>query len=142
MAAEIFEAGNRAAPRSSSGTTCNNLRDLVRAGLVREVAVEGHAARFEVKDRRYYHLIYNRCGKVAGMERCDVPRPAPGPLGNRVLRECELIFRGLCAECTPRKIPFEFGRLWITGPLVRTSKSRQVAIARIGRLEGICIRSR
>ena len=102
-AAEIFEAGNRAAPRSSSGTTCNNLRDLVRAGLVREVAVEGHAARFEVKDRRHYHFIYNRCGKVEDMERCDVPRPAPGPLGKRVLRECELIFRGLCAECTPRQ---------------------------------------
>ncbi len=40
-AAEIFEAVNRADPRCSRATTYNNLRDLVQAGLVREVAVEG-----------------------------------------------------------------------------------------------------
>jgi hypothetical protein len=47
-AAEIFEAVNRVDPRTSRATTYNNLRDLVQAGLVREVAVEGRAARFEV----------------------------------------------------------------------------------------------
>src|SRR5213082_3762131 len=44
-AAEIFEAVNRVDPRSSRATTYNNLRDLVRAGLVREVAIEGPTAR-------------------------------------------------------------------------------------------------
>ena len=38
-AAEIFQAVNRVDPRSSRATTYNNLRDLVQAGLVREVAV-------------------------------------------------------------------------------------------------------
>src|SRR5262249_10255084 len=38
-AAEIFDAVNRVDPRSSRATTYNNLRDLVHAGLVREVAV-------------------------------------------------------------------------------------------------------
>src|ERR1035438_10861072 len=47
-AAEISEAVNRVDPRSSRATTYNNLRDLVKAGLVREVAVEGRAARFEI----------------------------------------------------------------------------------------------
>ena len=46
-AAEIFEAVNRVDPRSSRATTYNNLRDLLQAGLVREVAVEGRGARFE-----------------------------------------------------------------------------------------------
>ena len=49
-AAEIFEAVNRVDPRSSRATTYNNLRDLVQAGLVREVAVEGRAARFDAKN--------------------------------------------------------------------------------------------
>ncbi|HEU5022030.1 MAG TPA: transcriptional repressor, partial [Bryobacteraceae bacterium] len=40
-AAEIFDAVNRLDPRSSRATTYNNLHDLVGAGLVREVAVEG-----------------------------------------------------------------------------------------------------
>ena len=56
-AAEIFAAVNRADPRSSRATTYNNLRHLVQAGLVREVAVEGRAARFDAKGMRHHHFI-------------------------------------------------------------------------------------
>ena len=101
-AAEIFEAVNRMDPRSSKATTYNNLRDLVQAGLVREVAVEGRAARFDVKGIRHHHFICDRCGNVEDIEWYKVPRPASGSLGKRVLRECELIFRGLCTQCAPR----------------------------------------
>jgi Fur family peroxide stress response transcriptional regulator len=101
-AAEIFKAVNRADPRCSRATTYNNLRDLVRAGLVREVAVEGRAARFDAKGMRHHHFICDRCGNVEDMEWYEVPRPASGSLGNRILRECELIFRGLCAKCARR----------------------------------------
>lgn len=100
-AAEIFEAVNRADPRSSRGTTYKNLRDLVQAGLVREVAVEGRAARFDVKGMRHHHFICDHCGKVEDMEWYDVPKPGPDSLGRRILSECELIFRGFCAECAP-----------------------------------------
>ncbi len=101
-AAEIFEAVNRADPRSSRATTYNNLRDLVQAGLVREVAVEGRAARFDVKGLRHHHFICDRCGEVEDIEWHDVPRPASGSLGKRMVRECEIIFRGLCAKCAAR----------------------------------------
>jgi Fe2+ or Zn2+ uptake regulation protein len=102
-AVEIFEAVNRVYPRSSRATTYNNLRDLVQAGLVREVAVEGRAARFEVKGMRHHHFICDRCGNVEDIEWYDVPGPASDFLGKRILREYELIFRGLCTKCTPRK---------------------------------------
>ena len=102
-AAEIFEAVNRVDPRSSRATTYNNLRDLVEAGLVREVAVEGRAARFDAKGMQHHHFICDRCGNVEDMEWYEVPRPASRTLGKRVLRECELIFRGLCAKCAPRR---------------------------------------
>jgi Fur family transcriptional regulator, peroxide stress response regulator len=102
-AAEIFEAVNRVDPRSSRATIYNNLSDLVQAGLVREIAVEGRAARFDVKGVRHHHFICDRCGDVQDMEWYDVPRPAPRSLGNRILRECELIFRGLCAKCAQRR---------------------------------------
>jgi Fur family peroxide stress response transcriptional regulator len=98
-AAEIFEAVNRVDPRSSRATTYNNLRDLVRAGLVREVAVEGRAARFDAKGMQHHHFICDHCGKVEDMEWYDVPRPASRSLGRRILRECEVIFRGLCTKC-------------------------------------------
>jgi len=102
-AAEIFKAVNRVDPRSSRATTYNNLRDLVQAGLVREVAAEGRAARFDARDLRHHHFICDRCGKVEDLEWYDVPRPRRGALGKRILRECELIFRGLCMECGPRR---------------------------------------
>ena len=100
-AAEIFAAVNRVDPRSSRATTYNNLRDLVKAGLVREVAAEGRAARFDAKGVPHHHFICDHCGNVDDIEWYDVPRPASDSLGKRVVRECELIFRGLCAKCAP-----------------------------------------
>jgi Fur family peroxide stress response transcriptional regulator len=102
-AAEIFEAVNRVDPRSSRATTYNNLRDLVRVGLVREVAVEGRAARFDATGSPHHHFICDRCGNVDDIEWYDVPKPASRSLGKRIVRECELIFRGLCAKCAPRR---------------------------------------
>ena len=103
-AVEIFEAVNRVDPRSSKATIYNNLRDLVQAGLVREVAVEGRAARFDAKGLPHHHFICDHCGSVEDMEWYDVPRPAARSLGKRTLRECELIFRGLCRKCASRRV--------------------------------------
>lgn len=102
-AAEIYKAVNRVDPRSSRATTYNNLRDLVQAGLVREVAAEGRAARFDAKGVRHHHFICDRCGTVEDLEWSSVPRPRSRALGKRILRECELIFRGLCARCGRRR---------------------------------------
>jgi Fe2+ or Zn2+ uptake regulation protein len=102
-AAEIYAAVNRVDPRSSRATTYNNLRDLVQAGLVREVAVEGRAARFDAKGLRHHHFICDRCGNVEDVEWYDVPRSASRSMGRRIVRECELIFRGLCAKCASRR---------------------------------------
>jgi Fur family transcriptional regulator, peroxide stress response regulator len=102
-ASEIYEAVNRADPLSSRATTYNNLRDLVKAGLVREVAVEGRAGRFDLIGMRHHHFICDRCGNVEDMEWYDVPRPASRSLGKRVVRGYELIFRGLCTKCAPQR---------------------------------------
>jgi len=101
-AAEIFKAVNRVDPRSSRATTYNNLRDLVKAGLVREVAVEGRSGRFDLEGMRHHHFICDRCGSVEDVDWYDVPKPASRSLGKRVVRECQLIFRGLCAKCAQR----------------------------------------
>jgi Fe2+ or Zn2+ uptake regulation protein len=102
-AAEIFDAVNRLDPRSSRATIYNNLRDLVHAGLVREVALEGRAARFDVKGIRHHHFICDGCGDVEDVDWYDLPRPTAASLGKRVLREYELIFRGLCTKCAARR---------------------------------------
>lgn len=101
-ATEIFEAVNRMDPRSSRATTYNNLRDLVKAGLVREVAVEGRAGRFDLEGMRHHHFICDECGTVDDVDWYNVPKPATRSLGKRVVRECQVIFRGLCAKCAQR----------------------------------------
>ena len=98
-AVDIFEAVNHLDPRSSRATIYNNLRDLVQAGLVREVAAEGRSARFDAKGIRHNHFICDRCGTVEDVEWTGMLPPVPASLGKRVLRESELIFRGLCATC-------------------------------------------
>src|ERR1700739_5173982 len=65
-AAEIFEAVNRVDPRSSRATTYNNLRDLVQAGLGREVGVEGRAARVAGESQRDPPFISARLGNGEG----------------------------------------------------------------------------
>src|SRR5947199_9495380 len=83
-AAQIFEAVNRVDPRSSRPTIYNNLRDLVHAGLLREVAMEGRAARFDAKGMPHHHFICDRCGNVEDVVRYYMPRPAAWSLGRRV----------------------------------------------------------
>src|ERR1044072_5095807 len=97
-AAEIFEAVNRADPRCSRATTYNNLRDLVQAGLVREVAVEGRAARFDAQGVRHHHFICDRCGNIEDVDWYDVPRPAAGSPRRAVVFGCGPHFSGLCSR--------------------------------------------
>lgn len=99
-AAEIFDGVNRLDPRSSRATVYRNLGDLVEAGLVREVAVEGRSARFDIRGMRHHHFICDRCGEVEDMEWFNVPQAAAAFLGDRIVREYEVILRGLCTRCT------------------------------------------
>src|SRR3954467_6753954 len=89
-AVEIFDAVNRSDPRCSRATTYNNLRDLVQSGLVREVAVEGRAARFDARCSRHHHFICDRCGLVEDLDWYQVPSPSASSLGKRTFREAEL----------------------------------------------------
>ena len=110
-AAEIFDGVNRLDPRSARATVYRNLRDLVEAGLVREVAVEGRSARFDVKGMRHHHFICDRCGEVEDMEWFNVPRPPANFLGDRmvpaILGDMQVVVR----ELRPQDLKFEFDEL-------------------------------
>lgn len=94
---QIYEAVNRHDPSGTKATVYNNLRALVDAGLVREVPLEGRAARFDVNLVRHHHFICDHCGALEDVDWFDVERPSR--LGGRSVRACEVILRGLCAEC-------------------------------------------
>ncbi len=92
-AEEIFHAVNRTDPRASRATVYNNLHALTRAGLVREVAIDGNAARFDANIDRHHHFICDDCRQVS-----DVAWFAPPAIGRKV-RDFEAIFRGVCVKC-------------------------------------------
>jgi Fur family transcriptional regulator, peroxide stress response regulator len=101
-AGEICRAVNRAHPRASRATVYNNLRDLARSGLVREVACEGRASRFDSSLRRHHHFVCEKCGAIEDIAWFDLP-PAAGkamPKG-RTVRGYEIVFRGSCESCGP-----------------------------------------
>ena len=65
---QIHRALNRTDPRASRATVYNSLRVLIEAGLVREVMLEGAAARFDAKVHRHHHFICDRCGGVEDVQ--------------------------------------------------------------------------
>jgi Fur family transcriptional regulator, peroxide stress response regulator len=96
---QIFEAVNRHDPRSSRATVYNSLRVLIEAGLVREVALEGRAARYDANLSRHHHFVCDRCGNLEDIEWFDLPVSKREALGSREVRDYELVLRGLCMKC-------------------------------------------
>ena len=102
---EIFRAVNAAAPPSSRATVYNSLHALIEAGLVREVPLEGNAARFDANIEHHHHFVCERCGKVEDVGWSAVPgvdwRSA---LGERTVRDYEIVFRGCCSACISAEV--------------------------------------
>lgn len=95
-AEEIFRAVNCSDPRSSRATVYNTLHALVRAGLVREVALEGRSARFDANLDGHHHFLCERCGTVEDVDGVVFALPA---IEGRIVRTCDIVFRGLCGRC-------------------------------------------
>ena len=99
-AEEIYHAVNRLDPRASRATVYNNLKSLMRSGLVREVVSEARAARFDANLRPHHHFVCDRCGTVEDISWFDVAEtPAMSPLEGRTVRTFDLVFRGVCRVC-------------------------------------------
>ena len=99
-AEEIYSAVNRLDPRASRATVYNNLKSLTRAGLVREVASEGKAARFDANLNPHHHFVCDRCGSMEDIPWFDLDRTASSKfLEGRHVRTFDLVFRGTCRAC-------------------------------------------
>lgn len=97
---EIYRAVNRSDPRASRATVYNNLRSLIDAGLVRELVLDGKAARFEAAVERHHHFVCDHCGRVEDIPWFEVQHLADRTeLGRRAVRSYELILRGRCEKC-------------------------------------------
>lgn len=98
---EIHAALNRRFPLVSRATVYNTLRDLTRAGLVRELASEGKAALFDAIIHPHHHFVCDRCGALEDIEWFEIPdRSRKAAMGDRAVRSYEVTFHGICGRCT------------------------------------------
>jgi Fe2+ or Zn2+ uptake regulation protein len=103
---EILSALNERFPLVSRATVYNTLRDLTRAGLVRELPWEGKAARYDANLHRHHHFVCDECGLVEDVPWFDVPTVATTTVaGEREIRAYEVTLRGLCRECRSNPTP-------------------------------------
>jgi Fur family transcriptional regulator, peroxide stress response regulator len=99
-AEEIHTAINRRDPRASLATVYKSLHVMAKAGLIREVNVDGHAVRFESHTERHHHFVCKKCGRVEDVNWFDVPLLATRVnLGAREMHEYEIVMRGFCSSC-------------------------------------------
>ena len=97
---EIFLAINRSDPRASRATVYNSLNALSRAGLVREISLDGKATLFDSNLHRHHHFVCDHCGSVEDVEWFDPPKMSRASLGARQIRDFEVVLRGTCENCT------------------------------------------
>ena len=99
---EVFQAINRSDPRASRATVYNGLNALSRAGLVREISIDGNATLFDSNLRRHHHFVCDHCGLVEDVAWFDAPKVSRASLGARRIREFEVVLRGSCENCIAR----------------------------------------
>lgn len=103
-AEQIYAAVNRVRPHMSRASVYNNLNALIEAGLVRQVVLEGGAARFDANISPHHHFVCETCGAVEDIQWFDIPRLASrAPLEGRSVRAYALVIRGACRACAARQ---------------------------------------
>ncbi len=79
------------------------LSALVRVGLVRRIEPPGSPARFETRvDDNHHHLICRSCGMAVDVDcvRGEAPCLDPSQTAGFVVDEAEVIFWGICPDCS------------------------------------------
>lgn len=97
----VFEAVREEMPTISLRTVYQTLNDLVALGEIQQVDVGTGAARFDPATGTHHHLVCTGCGAVRDVH-CDLDdlRLHARQRQGFVVAGAEVVFRGLCAECS------------------------------------------
>lgn len=103
----IFSAVRVGLPDVSRQAVYDVLNALTSAGLVRRIQPLGSVARYEARvGDNHHHLVCRSCGVIAdincavGEAPCLTPSDDDTVLDGFVLDEAEVIYWGLCPECS------------------------------------------
>ena len=103
----IFGAVRAGLPDVSRQAVYDVLAALTGAGLVRRIQPSGSVARYESRvGDNHHHVVCRSCGVIAdvdcaiGETPCLTPSDGDGALDGFVLDEAEVIYWGLCPDCS------------------------------------------
>ncbi len=103
----IFAAVRAGLPDVSRQAVYDVLAALTAAGLVRRIQPSGSVARYESRvGDNHHHVVCRSCGVIAdvdcavGEAPCLTPSDYDGALDGFVLDEAEVIYWGLCPDCS------------------------------------------
>ena len=102
----IFEAVRTGLPEVSRQTVYDVLHALTAVGLVRRIQPSGSVARYESRiGDNHHHVVCRSCGTIADVD-CAVgaaPCLTASDHNGFVLDEAEVIYWGVCSDCSTPK---------------------------------------
>jgi Fur family ferric uptake transcriptional regulator len=103
----LFSAVRSGLPEVSRQAVYDVLAALTTVGLVRRIQPSGSVARYESRvGDNHHHVVCRNCGVIAdvdcavGETPCLTPSDLDGALDGFVLDEAEVIYWGLCPDCS------------------------------------------
>ena len=107
----IFGAVRADLPEVSRQAVYDVLAALTTVGLVRRIQPSGSVARYESRvGDNHHHVVCRSCGVIAdvdcaiGEAPCLTPSDDTGSLDGFVLDEAEVIYWGLCPDCSASQV--------------------------------------
>lgn len=104
----IIRAVRSALPEVSHQTVYDSLNALTAVGLVRRIQPSGSVARYETRvDDNHHHVVCRLCGQIADVD-CtvgDAPCLTASDDRGFSIDEAEVIYWGLCPDCSETRIP-------------------------------------
>ncbi|MDQ3757478.1 MAG: transcriptional repressor [Actinomycetota bacterium] len=100
----VYAAARAEMPTISLKTVYQTLNDLADMGELHMLDVGTGAARFDPNVDAHHHLVCDECGKVRDLhlQFPDV-RVSRGQAQGFAVRTAEVVFRGLCDDCTKER---------------------------------------
>ena len=107
----IFSAVRVALPEVSRQAVYDVLAALTAARLIRRIQPSGSSSRYESRvGDNHHHVVCRSCGVIADVDcavgdtPCLIPSDPDGALDGFVLDEAEVIYWGLCPDCSASQV--------------------------------------
>lgn len=98
-AEEIFQGIRASYPGVSRATVYNSLDVFKRYGMVREIVVESHRARYDAETGPHHHFLCQHCARIYDVASDEVSFGKTHTEYGHEVRECNVYLFGTCALC-------------------------------------------